>query len=274
VNDLWVIAVLALCLPLVLFSVTFQPELGGPPQALSSFQSSTVVYEVHAGDTLSAIASRYGIPVSWIVVSNNLSSTTIYPGQKLLVPKDGVLHTVKSGETVSAIAAAYGVSEEAVRQANGILNGEPPAGTRLYIPQPKTVPLGSSTTSQGFIWPVRGVISSPFGPRIHPIYGIPSFHTGIDIAVPEGTPVRAAAGGVVTFSGWQEGFGLLVTIDHGNGYETYYGHLSKLLVSAGQSVSAGDVIALSGNTGLSTGPHLHFEVHYLGTPVDPRPLLP
>jgi murein DD-endopeptidase MepM/ murein hydrolase activator NlpD len=70
---------------------------------------------------------------------------------------------------------------------------------------------------------------------------------------------------VVTFSGWQEGFGLLVTIDHGNGYETYYGHLSKLLVSAGQSVSAGDVIALSGNTGLSTGPHLHFEVHYLST---------
>lgn len=273
-NNLWVVAILALCVPLVFFVLSFQPELGGPPQALNSLQSSTVVYEVHAGDTLSAIASRYGIPVSWIIISNNLSSTTLYPGQKLLVPKDGVLHTVKSGETVRAIAAAYGVSEEAVRQANGVFNGEPPAGTRLYIPQPRTVPLSSSTTVQGFIWPVRGVISSPFGPRIHPIYGIPSFHTGIDIAVPEGTAVRAAAGGVVTFSGWQEGFGLLVTIDHGNGYETYYGHLSKLLVTAGQSVSAGDVIALSGNTGLSTGPHLHFEVRYLGTPVDPRPLLP
>ncbi|MBC7100009.1 M23 family metallopeptidase, partial [Candidatus Bipolaricaulota bacterium] len=147
-------------------------------------------------------------------------------------------------------------------------------GTRLYIPEPKTIPLNSSTVFQGFTWPVRGTISSSFGPRIHPIYGVPSFHTGIDIAVPEGTPVRAAAGGTVTFSGWQEGFGLLVVIDHENGYETYYGHLSRLLVAPGQSVSAGETIALSGNTGLSTGPHLHFEVRYLGTPVDPRPLLP
>jgi len=78
----------------------------------------------------------------------------------------------------------------------------------------------------------------------------------------------------VTFSGWEEGFGLLVVIDHGNGYESYYGHLSKLLVSAGQTVAQGETIALSGNTGLSTGPHLHFEVRYLGSPVDPRPLLP
>ncbi len=273
-NNLWIIAVLALCLPLILFSVSLQPERGGPPQALNSLQASIAVYEVHTGDTLSAIASRYGVPISWIVASNNLSSTTIYPGQKLLIPKDGVLHTVKAGETLSRIAAFYGVSENDLRQANGLLTGEPAVGTRLYIPQPKTVPLSSSTATQGFLWPVRGTISSPFGPRIHPIYGIPSFHTGIDIAVPEGTPVRAAASGTVTFSGWQEGFGLLVVIDHANGYETYYGHLSKLLVTAGQSVSAGEVIALSGNTGLSTGPHLHFEVRYLDTPVDPRPLLP
>ncbi|MBC7222518.1 M23 family metallopeptidase [Candidatus Bipolaricaulota bacterium] len=272
-NNLWVFVAIALCLPLILFWAGSSPELGGPAQTLTPLQNLTTVYEVKVGDTLSAIASRFGIPTSWIMLSNNLTSTTIYPGQKLLVPKNGVLHTVKPGETVSAIAAAYGVSEEDVRKANGIA-GEPQPGTRLYIPEPKTIPLNSSTGFQGFIWPVRGTISSSFGPRIHPIYGVPSFHTGIDIAVPEGTPVRAAAGGTVTFSGWQEGFGLLVVIDHENGYETYYGHLSRLLVAPGQSVSAGEIIALSGNTGLSTGPHLHFEVRYLGTPVDPRPLLP
>lgn len=125
-----------------------------------------------------------------------------------------------------------------------------------------------------FIWPVRGRISSPFGPRIHPIYGVPSFHTGIDIAVPEGTAVQAAAAGIVTFAAWEEGAGLLVIIEHGNGYETYYAHLSKLLVWPGRPVSAGEVIALSGNTGLSSGPHLHFEVRYRGVPIDPRPLLP
>lgn len=272
-SNLWVFAVLALCVPLVLFSLTISPEIGGPSQTLSAWQSMALLYEVRSGDTLSAIAARYDVPVSWIVASNGLSSTTIYPGQKLLIPKDGLLHTVKDGETLAQIAAAYGVSEDLVRKTNG-LSGEPRPGMRLFIPEPKTVPLPASAAIQGFIWPVRGQISSSFGPRIHPIYGIPSFHTGIDIAVPEGTPVRAAAAGRVTFAGWESGFGLLVVIDHENGYETYYGHLSKLLVSPGQMVSAGDTIALSGNTGLSTGPHLHFEVRQLGTPVDPRPLLP
>lgn len=270
---MWVTAVLALCLPLVLLSLTFQPELGGPSQALSPFQTQTTVYEVRAGDTLSTIASRYGVPLSWLVVSNNLTSTTIYPGQKLLIPKDGVLHTVKPNETISAIAQSYGVPEEIIRATNG-LSGEPQPGTRLYIPNPKTIPSNSAGTASRFVWPVRGTISSTFGPRIHPIYGVPSFHTGIDIAVPEGTPVRAAAQGTVTFAGWENGFGLLVVIDHGDGYETYYGHLSKLLTSAGHTVYAGETIALSGNTGLSTGPHLHFEVRYCGSPVDPWPLLP
>lgn len=271
-NNLWLFAVLAVCLPLVLLAISFQPELGGPPQTLPGLRAKVVVYEVRVGDTLASIASRYGLPLTWLMVSNNLSTTTIYPGQRLLLPKDGVIHTVKPGETLKEIAAQYGVSEEGLREANG-LRTDPPAGTSLFVPNPRTVPTPEVETAR-FVWPVRGTISSPFGPRIHPIYGVPSFHTGIDIAVPEGTPVRAAAAGTVTFAGWHEGFGVLVVIDHGNGYESFYAHLSKLLVGAGQSVSAGDVIALSGNTGLSTGPHLHFEVRYLGTPVDPRPLLP
>ncbi|MCS7239684.1 MAG: M23 family metallopeptidase [Candidatus Bipolaricaulota bacterium] len=270
---MWIIAVLALCLPLAIFTAVFQPELGGPSQALDSLQTQATVYEVRAGDTLSAIATRYGVPLSWLAISNNLTSTTIYPGQRLLIPKDGVLHTVKSGETLSSIAKAYGVAEDVIRTANGVAD-EPKPGTRLYIPNPNTLPGSSSSTGYRFIWPVRGTISSTFGPRIHPIYGVPSFHTGIDIAVPEGTPVRAAAAGTVSFAGWEEGFGLLVVIDHGDGYKSYYGHLSKLLTSTGQKVLAGETIALSGNTGLSTGPHLHFEVRYSDSPVDPRPLLP
>ncbi len=271
-NNLWLWAVLALCLPLLFVPWALQPEQGGPAQTLPSLSAHVSVYQVRAGDTLSAIASRFGVPVAWIMASNGLTSTTIYPGQQLIILKDGVLHTVKPGETLDAIARAYGVSAESLRQANN-LRGEPQVGARLFVPEPKTVPLASFQGS-GLQWPVRGPISSGFGPRIHPIYNVPSFHTGIDIAVAEGTPVRAAAPGRVTVAGWEGGFGLLVIIDHENGYETYYGHLSKVLVSPGHYVQAGDVIALSGNTGLSTGPHLHFEVRYLGTPVDPRPLLP
>lgn len=271
-NNVWLLAVLALCLPLFFLPWAIQPELGGPAQALPTLSAQTTVYQVRAGDTLSAVASRFGVPVAWIMASNGLTSTTIYPGQQLVIPKGGVLHTVKAGETLDAIARTYGVSVESLRQANGLW-GEPKPGMQLFVPEPKTVPLLSSLEGR-FQWPVRGPISSGFGPRVHPIYNVPSFHTGIDIAVAEGTPVRAAAPGRVTVAGWEGGFGLLVVIDHENSYETFYGHLSKVMVSVGQYVQAGDVIALSGNTGLSTGPHLHFEVRYLGSPVDPRPLLP
>jgi murein DD-endopeptidase MepM/ murein hydrolase activator NlpD len=120
-----------------------------------------------------------------------------------------------------------------------------------------------------FIWPAEGRVTSWFGPRIHPLYGDRRNHNGIDIAVSLGTPVRASADGVVRFAGWKGGFGLLVAIDHGGGVMTFYGHNSELLVKTGQRVSQGDVIALSGSTGDSTGPHIHFEVRVNGKPVDP-----
>ena len=94
-------------------------------------------------------------------------------------------------------------------------------------------------------------------------------HEGIDIAVGQGTPVHAAAGGTVIYAGWMEGYGNLVVIDHGNGLSTAYGHNSSLASSVGQSVAAGQVIAYSGSTGHSTGPHVHFEVRVNGAPVDP-----
>ncbi|MFY9203617.1 MAG: M23 family metallopeptidase, partial [Limnochordia bacterium] len=116
---------------------------------------------------------------------------------------------------------------------------------------------------RAFDWPVRGRISSNFGMR----WG--RMHNGLDVAVVTGTPVRAAADGRVTFSGSMGDYGLLVIIDHGNSVETRYAHNSRLVASVGQQVKRGDIIAYSGNTGNSTGPHLHFEIRYRNTPVDP-----
>ena len=121
-----------------------------------------------------------------------------------------------------------------------------------------------------FIWPVNGVITSPFGYRNHPIFGRTILHSGIDIGVDEGTPVHAADGGVVVEADWIGGYGNAVIIDHGNGLSTLYGHNSSLAVSAGQTVSQGQVIAYAGSTGNSTGPHVHFEVRANGDPVDPN----
>lgn len=118
-------------------------------------------------------------------------------------------------------------------------------------------------------WPVSGEITSPYGYRVHPIWGTTIYHSGIDIGVDEGTPVHAADGGVVVWSGWMGGYGYAVVIDHGNGISTLYGHNSELAVDEGQSVAKGQVISYAGSTGNSTGPHVHFEVRVNGDPVDP-----
>jgi murein DD-endopeptidase MepM/ murein hydrolase activator NlpD len=120
-----------------------------------------------------------------------------------------------------------------------------------------------SPSAAGLIWPVSGPVTSGFGPR----WG--RMHEGIDIAVPEGTPVVAAAAGTVIHAGWLGGYGNLVVVDHGNGLATAYAHNSGYAASVGQSVDQGETIAYSGNTGNSSGPHVHFEVRVNGTAVDP-----
>lgn len=117
--------------------------------------------------------------------------------------------------------------------------------------------------------PVPGAISSGFGPRIHPIYGTRKMHQGVDMNGSLGDPIRAANGGTVILAGAKGGYGTTVMIDHGGGMVTLYAHQSKLAVSTGDRVSAGEVIGYVGSTGLSTAPHLHFEVRINGTPVDP-----
>ena len=131
----------------------------------------------------------------------------------------------------------------------------------------------SSPSAAGLIWPLSGTLSSGFGPRSSP-GGIGStYHEGLDISVPEGTPIRAAASGTVIMASYNGGYGNYTCIDHGSGLSTCYAHQSGFAVSSGQSVSQGNIIGYSGNTGASTGPHLHFEVRINGTAQDPMAYL-
>lgn len=118
-------------------------------------------------------------------------------------------------------------------------------------------------------WPVSGRVTSRFGTRIHPQFKTKSMHTGIDIAAPSGTPVKAAAAGEVLFAGWLRGYGQIVILDHGGSLTTVYAHLSRMGVREGQRVSAGYIIGNVGSTGVATGPHLHFEVRDGGNAKDP-----
>jgi murein DD-endopeptidase MepM/ murein hydrolase activator NlpD len=143
---------------------------------------------------------------------------------------------------------------------------EVPAASEPTKPEDDTPPEG------GFVWPVTGRITSPFGERT--IFGSEDFHRGLDIAVPLGTPIVAAAGGQVIWSGEKGSYGNLIQIDHGNGYVTYYAHCSELQAAEGDWVSQGQTIALAGSTGRSTGPHCHFEVLWQGERLDPQNCLP
>jgi len=113
-------------------------------------------------------------------------------------------------------------------------------------------------------------VASGYGFRIDPVYHTRRFHQGMDFTAPTGTDVYATGNATVSFVGWKQGYGNCVIVNHGFGYETLYAHLFKALVRQGQKVKRGEIIALVGNTGKSTGPHLHYEVHFRGKAVDPR----
>ena len=126
----------------------------------------------------------------------------------------------------------------------------------------------------GFMRPVDGVITCEFGPRINPVTFEAGFHNGIDYAGNTGEPIRATKGGVVEYSGWIEGYGYTIILNHGDGVKSLYAHSSQLIVSVGDSVQQGETVALIGSTGMSTGPHLHFEIRINGQPVDPFGYIP
>ena len=135
---------------------------------------------------------------------------------------------------------------------------------RKYIAEQKDLYLA---TPAG--WPVSGHLSSLYGTRLHPVHEELRFHTGVDISVPTGTKVSATANGIVSFSGWAENSGIVVVVEHGRGFSTAYAHNRKALVTVGQRVVRGDPVALSGSTGISTGPHVHYEIWKNGRHTDP-----
>lgn len=128
---------------------------------------------------------------------------------------------------------------------------------------------GNAQGSGNLTIPLRAPVTSPFGWRPHPIFGIRRFHTGVDLAGPNHSPIQAADSGSVLYTGWYGGYGKVVIISHGKGMATLYAHLSVIKVEAGQNVSKGEVVAYEGTTGYSTGPHLHFEVRLNGKPNNP-----
>lgn len=180
-------------------------------------------------------------------------------------------HKVKPGETLFSIAQRYGTSIDSIRSANNIRGELIRANTNLLIPRSSAK---ASSFRSSLNWPVRGRISSGYGYRIHPIRGTRHLHAGIDIAIPTGTNIKAVSSGKVVLSGWVQGFGKTIVIDHENGYKTLYAHNSRLLVKAGNRVSGSQVIALAGSTGNSTGPHLDFRIYKNGKTINPLKYLP
>ncbi len=198
-----------------------------------------IYYQVKKGDTLSAVARQYGIPVKKIATHNGIQGDIIRTGQKLFLPevampKDtGVTAVVRKKEGREVAASAPG----------------------------------------RFMWPLRGRITSGFGNRRDPLSGKRSFHCGVDISSNVGTPIRASADGRVIFSGWKDGYGKVVILRHERGYITVYAHNSRNLVDADAMVTRGTVIAHSGMTGAVTGAHLHFEIRKYVNPLNPMRFL-
>ncbi len=176
---------------------------------------------------------------------------------------------VQPGDTLWRIARRFGVTVEAIARANGLQDPHRIyAGQRLVVPVPvRAAPARGTGAPSGYVWPLRGEILSAFGPRGG------ARHDGVDIQGVHGAAVVAARAGRVVHAGWYYAYGLTVIVDHGGGIQTLYGHLSALLVRAGEAVRAGQPVGRVGCTGRCSGSHLHFEVRVGGRAVDPLPYL-
>jgi murein DD-endopeptidase MepM/ murein hydrolase activator NlpD len=226
---------------------------------------------VEPGETLRGIANRAEVPLVVIAEANGLSAPyALRSGQKLAIPRQRS-HVVKRGETGFGIAYEYGVPFGTIALANGLDDkGTVRTGQRLIIPAvlPERAP-GATPDAPYFARPHDGEVL--LGWRRRPDGG---GHDGIDFALATGDMVRAAAGGTVLVADDDaKRFGRLVVIDHGNGWQSAYGHLSRITVAKGETVTAGERIGLGGQAGDAERPELHFEIRHGGEPVDPAPLL-
>ena len=236
-------------------------------------------YKVRSGDTISGIAKKFGLTnISTLISVNDIGNVRqLAAGQKLKIPSiDGIIYTVKKGDSLSSITEKNKISMEELLDVNELTSETLTAGQQLFLPG-AAMDAASLKNAMGelFRLPIAAKFrwSSPYGNRIDPIAGVKSFHTGTDMACPTGTPILAAMSGKVTTTGLNRVYGNYVIIDHGNGYQTLYAHMSKIIASKGQWVSQATRIGLVGSTGYSTGPHLHFTVYKNGKLIDPMTLL-
>jgi LysM repeat protein len=245
-----------------------------PAAEAKPVRAKFTTYTVIDGDNLESIARKFSIDVDTLLGANpELSRDVIYPDQQLVVlTEKGILHTIREGQTLWSLARQYGIDWQRIQSANPELSADGLLpGQKILVPGAKARyddNVSRGNWEPGFRWPTQGSISSPFGYR----WG--RLHAGIDIAADTGNPIYTAQGGRVVFAGWKGGYGLAVIVDHGRGWETLYGHADEIYVSYGQIIQSGQCIGAVGNTGYSTGPHLHFEVLYQGVPINPMKYLP
>ena len=266
---------------------------------VTSEEEQNEVYKVVSGDTLSGIAIKTNIPIDKLIEMNDSlenENSMIRPDDELIVtvakPKLAVVRQEEMYYEEDYEADVIYIDNDEWYTTQTKVLQQPSAGHRkvvavvsfenskkvseeiikeevTYEAVAKIVERGTKIPPT-YIKPISGGrLSSNFGRRNRPTRGASTYHKGIDWAVPSGSAVYASCGGTVAKAGWGSGYGYVVYINHPDGRQTRYGHLSKVLVSAGQTVSQGQKIALSGNTGVSTGPHLHFEILIGGSQVNP-----
>ena len=230
-----------------------------------------IEYTVRDGDSLSAISARYRVPIEMITASSRIKANSpLKRGQKLIIPyRKGLIYKIKKGDRLAAIAQHYSVKLEEIIEDNTNLGERSnldhfKPGQLVFLPN-AVIPAPPP------VWyrPGWGRVTSRFGMRRHPIHKTRRLHSGMDLGMHYKT-VMAARSGHVIFAGRLGSYGNTIILEHNGGYKTLYAHLSSIRVRKGQFVKARARIAISGNSGLSTGPHLHFELIRYGRPINPR----
>jgi LysM repeat protein len=233
-------------------------------------------YMVRRGDSVSSIAAKHSLSVSSIIASNSISNAKrLMAGTVLKIPNmDGLPHKVRRGDTLSGVASSYGIPVEAILDANDLDSETIHPGMTLFLPGARM--RGEElrrVLGDLFVYPVRGRLTSGYGWRNDPFTGVRRFHAAIDLAAPLGTPLTAAMDGRVSTLGFNSVYGKYIILSHSGGYQTLYAHLNEFRVQSGSSVRQGARIGDVGNTGYSTGSHLHFAVFKNGRALNPLTLL-
>ena len=234
-------------------------------------------YTVKKGDTLSEISKNNNIKIGTLISFNKISDVRrLQVGMELKIPEvDGVPYEVKAGDSLSSIAKNHNISINSILDANDMDTDILNPGEILFIPGAAMNEYDyKKAMGTLFIYPTSGRLSSGFGYRPDPFTGHRRFHNGIDLANASGTRIAATMSGRVADVGDRPtGYGKYVIIKHSNGYQSLYGHMSKITVRVGQYVSQNEKIGEMGNTGRSTGPHLHFSIYKNNSPVNPKTYL-